>query len=421
MQLEAGKAICEDRKDVIILSETGSGKTLAYLIPLVGMLNPESDKLQAMVILPSRELAQQSDAVFKQMKCGLRSVCVYGGREAMMEHREIKKVCPQIIFATPGRINDHLNKNNVDGTGVSYLVIDEFDKCLQMGFRDEIKDVIGKLPNVRRRILLSATDAESIPDFVNIDRAVRIDNRSNSDISERVKLYEVKSMVKDKLDTLYRLLCNFGSSSSIVFLNYRESVERVSSFLREKGFTVSSYHGGLEQREREDALYKFSNGSANVLVSTDLASRGLDIPAVENIIHYHLPQGEDEYTHRVGRTGRWLASGNTYLLLGPEERLPEYIKDEPELYEVPEQAAVPPQPTKVTIYIGKGKKDKISKGDILGFFCKVGGLDAGDIGRIDVKERCSYAAVNRDKYKDVLSRVEGQKLKGVKTVFELIK
>lgn len=217
------------------------------------------------------------------------------------------------------------------------------------------------------------------------------------------------------------MLCSFGESSTIVFLNYRDSVERVSGFLRDKGFVVSAFHGGLDQKVREDAVYRFSNCSASVLVGTDLAARGLDIPEVDNIVHYHLPQGEDEYIHRVGRTGRWQAKGRAFFLLGPEEILPEYIKDTPEEYELPTDVETPPQPRMVTLYIGKGKKDKISKGDVLGFLCKVGGLKGSEIGRIDVKERCAYAAVSRDKWKSVVARTAGEKLKGIKTVVELIK
>ncbi len=421
MQYQAGDVMVNTDSDLVILSATGSGKTLAYLLPLAGMLNPESDELQAVVIVPGRELALQSHDVFTRMGCGLRSMALYGGRAAMDEHRNLRKIKPQIVFATPGRLNDHLDKGNIVADDVSYLVIDEFDKCLKMGFRDEMSAVISKLPYVERHVLLSATDAEEIPGFVNMGKVVRIDFLTDSQIPDRINLFVAKSKDKDKLDALYSLLCSFGESSTIVFLNYRDSVERVSGFLRDKGFVVSAFHGGLDQKAREDAVYRFSNGSASVLVGTDLAARGLDIPEVDNIVHYHLPQGEDEYIHRVGRTGRWQAKGRAFFLLGPEETLPEYIKDTPEEYELPTDVETPPQPRMVTLYIGKGKKDKISKGDVLGFLCKVGGLKGSEIGRIDVKERCAYAAVSRDKWKSVVARTAGEKLKGIKTVVELIK
>lgn len=422
MQTQASDAILHTGKDVVVLSATGSGKTLAYLLPMVELMDKASDTLQAVVIVPGRELALQSYEVFQNMGSGLRSMCLYGGRTAMDEHRQLAKVRPHIVFATPGRLNDHLDKANILPDNVKYLVIDEFDKCLKMGFHKEMKAVIDKLPYLQRRFLLSATDADEIPGFVNMGRTMRIDFLSDDEqVSDRVNMFIVKSPDKDKLETLSRLLCSFGQSSSIVFLNYRDSVERTSEYLRHNGFTVSDFHGGKDQREREDAIYKFSNGSANVLVSTDLASRGLDIPDVENIIHYHLPVGEDEYVHRVGRTARWEATGKAYFLLGPEEHLPEYIKETPEEYHIPEGSTHPPLPKMVTLYIGKGKKDKISKGDILGFLCKIGGLSSGDIGRIDVKERYSYVAVSRLCWKDVISRTSGMKLKGIKTIVELVK
>ncbi len=421
MQYQAGDVLVNTDSDLVILSATGSGKTLAYLLPLAGMLNSESDMVQAVVVVPGRELALQSHDVFSRMACGLRSMPLYGGRAAMDEHKNLRKVRPQIVFATPGRLNDHLDKDNIDADGIKYLVIDEFDKCLKMGFHEEMSALIDKLPYVERRVLLSATDANEIPGFVNMGRVVRLDFLTDEQIPERINLFVVKSKEKDKLDALNALLCSFGVSSSIVFLNYRDAVERVADYLRSKGFVVSAFHGGLDQKAREDAIYKFSNGSSSVLVGTDLAARGLDIPDVDNIIHYHLPQGEDEYIHRVGRTGRWEACGRAFLLLGPEETIPEYIKDMPDEYVLPNDIETPPQPKMVTLYIGKGKKDKISKGDVLGFLCKIGGLKGDDIGRIDVKERCSYAAVSREKLKSVLTKTSGEKLKGIKTIVELIK
>lgn len=421
MQYQAGDVMVNTNSDLVLLSATGSGKTLAYLLPLAGMMNPDSDMLQAVVIVPGRELALQSHDVFTRMGCGLRSMALYGGRAAMEEHRNLCKVKPHIIFATPGRLNDHLDKGNITAAGVRFLVIDEFDKCLKMGFHDEMSAVISKLSYVERRVLLSATDADEIPHFVNMGKVVRLNFLTENQIPDRINVFVTKSTQKDKLDALYLLLCSFGESSSIVFLNYRDSVERVADYLRDKGFVVSAFHGGLDQKAREDAVYRFYNGSASVLVGTDLASRGLDIPDVDNIVHYHLPLGEEEYVHRVGRTGRWQADGRAFFLLGPDETLPEYIKDTPATYVLPSDVGTPPQPRMVTLYIGKGKKDKISKGDVLGFLCKIGGLKGSDIGRIDVKERCSYAAVSRDKWKSVIEKTAGEKLKGIKTVVELIK
>ena len=436
MQQHAAEAILGSDGDVVLLSPTGTGKTLAYLLPLVQLLdqsltpNPspkgEGDLVapQALVITPGRELALQSHQVLKSMGCGLRSTACYGGRAAMDEHKVLKEVRPQIVFGTPGRLNDHLDKENISRYGIRYLVIDEFDKCLEMGFQAEMEKLIKSLPGLQRRILLSATNTEEIPQFVNMSKkGTLIDFLPDDEqTSERITLYEVHSPQKDKLETLKQLLLGFGDASSIVFLNYRESVERVNSYLVEQGFTTSCFHGGLEQRQREDALYRFSNGSANVLVSTDLASRGLDIPNIENIIHYHLPESEDGYIHRVGRTARWDATGRSFFILNSEEHIPEYVEGDVVPYaEAVPQLTEPAQPKMATIYIGKGKKDKISKGDIVGFLCKSGGLKADEIGRIDVKDRYAYVAVKRQKLQQVLRQTRGEKIKGIKTIVEEVR
>jgi len=424
MQQHAAEAILGSDGDVVLLSPTGSGKTLAYLLPLVQLLDGTSDTVQALVITPGRELALQSDNVLKSMGCGLRSTACYGGRTAMDEHKVLKEVKPQIVFGTPGRLNDHLDKENISRYGIRWLVIDEFDKCLEMGFQAEMQKLIKSLPGLQRRILLSATNAEEIPGFVNMSKkGTLIDFLPEEEqTSERVTLYEVRSAEKDKLGTLKQLLLSFGDESSIVFLNYRNAVERVSDYLKEEGFTISSFHGGLDQRQREDQLYRFSNGSANVLVATDLASRGLDIPNIQNIIHYHLPESEDGYIHRVGRTARWDATGHSFFILNSEEHIPTYVEGDVEEYVATDsQLTEPALPKMTTLYIGKGKKDKISKGDIVGFLCKNGGLKADEIGRIDVKDRYAYVAIKREKLKQVLRQTQGEKIKGIRTVIEPVR
>ena len=422
MQEETMHAVLHGNKDVVVLSPTGSGKTLAYLMPLVQLIDPKVDEPQLVVVTPGRELALQSTEVFKSMGTGLRTMACYGGRAAMDEHRVMNKVLPQVIFGTPGRLTDHLDKGNFSAEHVKYLVIDEFDKCLEMGFQDEMGRLIASLPYLERHFLLSATEAEEIPRFVHMGRVETIDYRMDEEqVPDRVRIYQVKSPQKDKLETLAQLLLSLGDESSIVFLNYRDSVERTNEFLRSRGFATSAFHGGLEQHEREDALYKFSNGSANIFVSTDLGARGLDIPDIDNIIHYHLPECEDSYIHRVGRTARWEATGKAFFLLGPSEDIPSYVDAEVEDYEIPSDLPAPAKPRMATIYIGKGKKDKISKGDIVGYLCKIGQLQSSEIGKIDVKDRYAYVAVSRTKLKQVLKLTAGQKIKGIKTVIEEVR
>ena len=422
MQQEAMNVILRKNDDVVILSPTGSGKTLAYLLPLIQKIDSQLSHVQMLVVVPGRELALQSQRVLKDMGTGLRSIALYGGRATMDEHRKMREVQPQVVFATPGRFNDHLLKENVSPLFIKYVVIDEFDKCLEMGFREEMSLLMGRLRHDEQTILLSATDAEEIPRFVRMGQTQRLDYLVKEEqVSERVLLYKVNSPTKDKLETLKQLLLDFGDESTVVFLNYRDSVERTAAFLRECGFSISMFHGGLEQKQREDALYRFSNGSANVLVCTDLASRGLDIPDIQNIVHYHLPLGEDGYIHRVGRTARWDKSGKTFFVLNQEEQIPDYIEGNVKDF-IPSPLNDHPQlPKMATLYIGKGKKDKISKGDVVGFLCKIGGLKSDEIGRIDVNDRYSYVAVKQKRLASVLRNVQGEKIKGLKTIFEEIK
>ncbi len=422
MQQDALRAIQHGNQDVVVLSPTGSGKTLAYLLPLSQLVDAADDEPQAIVVTPGRELALQSSTVLKNMGSGLRAMACYGGRSTMDEHRVLRQVRPQIIFGTPGRLNDHLDKGNFSPYHIKYLVIDEFDKCLEMGFQDEMSRLVKSLPGLRRHFLLSATESEEIPRFVHMGKVEKLDYRMDEEqVPERVHIYKVMSPEKDKLESLSLLLRSLGDTSTIVFLNYRDSVERTNRYLADQGFSTAFFHGGLEQKEREAALYRFSNGSANVFVSTDLASRGLDIPDIDNIIHYHLPESEDGYIHRVGRTARWEAKGKAYFLLGPTESIPEYVDAEVEEYEIPAELPAPAQPKMATIYIGKGKKDKISKGDILGFLCKKGGLQSSEIGKIDVNDRYAYAAIARPKLRSVLQKVKGEKIKGIKTIVEEVR
>lgn len=421
MQQAASKAILSGSGNVEVLSPTGSGKTLAYLLPLAQLLDATSDALQAVVIVPGRELAIQTAEVLASLKAGLRGYACHGGRPTMDEHRELRKVKPQIIIATPGRLNDHIDKGNIETSDVRFVVIDEFDKCLQMGFADEMNKAVNSLPRSARRIFLSATDV-STDELVNTALSPAgfevVDFRQDAQQEDRVKVNIVHSPDKDKLAALAALLRCFKGESTIVFLNYRDSVERTAAFLSDGGFTVSAYHGGLDQRQREEAIYRFANGSANVLVSTNLGSRGLDIPDVKNIVHYHLPETEEDYTHRIGRTARWDKDGNTYFILSQGETLPDYVQADTLDFTMPDELPAPVAPHMVTLYIGKGKKDKISKGDVVGFLCKSGKLKGQEIGRIDVYDYYAYAAIERGKLKSVLRNVQGEKLKGQKTKVE---
>lgn len=410
---------------VVLLSPTGTGKTLGYLLPAVRQIDLKLDVLQVVVVEPTRELAVQCEMALKSMKTGARSLSLYGGRPTMEEHRKLREVQPHIVFATPGRLNDHLGKGNVHVSGVKVLIIDEFDKCLELGFQAEMEDLLKHFSKVRCCWLMSATDADEIPTFMQrlFQTFKKLDYLSEGDASteNRLQLRLVRSPQKDKLETLSRLLTTLNGAPTIVFVAYRESVERVGKWLREQGFSAEIYHGGMEQDWRERALYKFRSGAANVLVSTDLAARGLDIPEVRAIVHYHLPLKEEDYMHRNGRTARWDADGMVYWLLGPTEQLPAYAHDVCEFELDTHMRIIPVLPRYATIYIGRGKRDKLSKGDVLGFLCKKGGLRSDEIGRIDVGAHYAYASVLRQRLKAVLKLVAGEKIKGMKTLIEEMK
>lgn len=404
-------------KDIILLSPTGSGKTLAYLLPLLQQLTNDP-VIQSLILVPSRELALQIETVFKSMDTGFKICCCYGGHSAS-EEKKVLLQNPAVVVGTPGRITDHLLRGNINPETIRFLILDEFDKSLEFGFHDEMADIIGRLSNLYRRVLLSATDAEEIPDFTGLSDTIKLNYLpSGQDVENRLKLMKVISPDKDKVETLYELLCHLGETSTIVFCNYREAVDRVGNYLKSQKLYSEVFHGGMEQEQRERAIYKFRNGSCNVLISTDLASRGLDIPEIENIIHYHLPVNEEAYVHRNGRTARWDATGNAYLLLHAEENIPEYINLEPDTFTLPGVTPKPSLPVWTTLYIGKGKKDKLSKGDIVGFLFKKGNLNKEDVGVIDVREHYSFVSVKRKKVNQLLTLVSGEKIKGMRTKIE---
>ncbi len=420
---------CSGKENVVLLSPTGSGKTLAFLLPLCGQIDIEADAVQVIIVVPSRELAIQIEEVLHFLRIPVRSTCCYGGRSTMEEHRVIRQNRPHIIVATPGRLTDHLKKGNISTGNVHNLVIDEFDKCFELGFREEICQIVDSLPANCRYVLTSATESDELDSFMSAKRgglgsAVTLNylaDKSSDKLHNNVRTYVVHSKCADKLEALKSLLYDISGHPAIVFVNHRESVERIGGFLEQAGFYAEQYHGGMEQLWRERAVYKFRSGCSNVLVATDLASRGLDIPEVEAVVHYHLPANREVYIHRSGRTGRWESEGRSYLILGPRETLPDYVEATSENYVPSGKAIRPIAPRWQTLYIGKGKKDKISKMDIVGFFCKKGGLRSEDIGRIDVKDRYAYVAVHREKIRNVLRAVAGEKIKGVKTLIEIMR
>ncbi|MBR5475289.1 MAG: DEAD/DEAH box helicase [Bacteroidaceae bacterium] len=408
---------CRESKNMVLLSPTGTGKTLAFLLPLLERLNADCRGVQALIVLPTRELAKQVFDVWRSMATSFSVTALYGGRPLEQEIASLGGSSPSLIVGTPGRLLDHLNHASFAVEKCSQLVIDEFDKCLEMGFHEEMQELLGHLPNLTSRFLLSATDADEIPEFAGADNVKKLDfSECDAEPAARTAFYKITTTPEQRLQRLYELLCSFSGEPAIVFCNFRESVEEVRRFLAKERLIVSAYHGALEQKERELALYRFSSGCSNILISTDLAARGLDIKDVKHVIHFQRPMTAEIFTHRNGRTARWEADGSVYMLSYHEHTLPDFVPEEISEYKFPKKLSLPDLPQWSALYIGKGKRDKISRGDIAGFFMKKGGLRSEEVGPIMVLDRYSYAAVRRNRVRELLSVIEGQKIKGLKTI-----
>ncbi|HXS56764.1 MAG TPA: DEAD/DEAH box helicase [Hanamia sp.] len=415
--LEASKK----NEDLILLSATGSGKTLAFLLPVLENIEEGNKDTQAMIVVPSRELAMQIEQVFKTMGTGNKITACYGGHKREIEENNLVQP-PAVIVGTSGRLCDHIRRGNITVDSISTLVLDEFDKSLELGFLEEMKFIADSLPNVHKKILTSATDALEIPNFINLKDPQKINFLKPGDEKEGLAIKTVFSADKDKSETLFKLMCYLGNRSTIVFCNHREAVERTSHLLSEKGIYNEFYHGGMEQQERDSALSKFRNGTTNVLVTTDLASRGLDIANIRYIVHYHLPHTEAAFTHRNGRTARMQASGTAILILSEEEKLPAYINpDEAEQINLPEKDELPEKPKWATLFIAAGKKDKVNKVDIVGFLSNKGQLKKEDIGLIDVKDFFSFVAIRKVKMNNLIHDIKDQKIKNKKVKMEVAK
>ncbi|MEJ7625841.1 MAG: DEAD/DEAH box helicase [Ferruginibacter sp.] len=413
MQLQSIEAI-EKNDSIVLLSATGSGKTLAFLLPLIHSLHNDNRLVQALIIVPSRELALQIESVIRQMQTGHKITVCYGGHKREIEENNLVQP-PAIIIATPGRMADHIRRDNIDLSAIKFLVLDEFDKSLELGFTEEMQFIINSLPSVEKRMLTSATHTVEIPGFVKMENAATLNYLPiHPEASDALRIQTLQSPDKDKLVTLFELLCYAKNTSTIIFCNHRESVERTSKYLSEQGIVNVFYHGGMEQRDREVALCKFRNSSSDILVTTDLASRGLDIADIRNIVHYHLPNDEPAFTHRNGRTARMNATGNVYVIWSDDEKLPGYITEHAAPFELPEKLTLPEKPKWSTLFISAGKKDKINKIDIVGFLSHVANLKKDEIGLIEVKDFFSFAAVRKSKIGNVVETVKNEKMKNKK-------
>jgi len=408
MQEEAQEAI-QNNTDIVILSPTGTGKTLAFLLPIIAELDINCSEIQVLIVVPSRELAIQIEQVIREMGSGYKANAVYGGRAGSKDKSEIKHR-PAILIGTPGRIADHLRRENFSAEFVTTLVLDEFDKSLEIGFENEMKEILALLPKVQKKILTSATQEVEIPKFVGLTNPIVIDYLDKA--TSQLKVRKILSTSPDKFQTLAELLCHLGNQPGIIFCNFKDTIQDVSDFLDKRDIGYGCFYGGMEQKDRERALIKFRNGTHQLIVATDLAARGIDIPEIKFIIHFQLPQRSHEFIHRNGRTARMFNDGTAYVIKGLNETLPDFIEN----CEVEEimKSPIPSPSVWKTVFVSGGRKDKISKGDIAGLFIKQGKLGNDQIGAIEIKTDCAFVAVHASEVNRLISSVDNSRLKNKK-------
>lgn len=411
MQVNARKTILAE-SDVVLLSPTGTGKTLAFLLPLMEILDSDSDEIQVLIVVPSRELAQQIEQVIRKMGTGFKVNSVYGGRAGSLDKQDLKHR-PAILIGTPGRVVDRFRRDELPLEKIQTLILDEFDKSLEIGFKEEMAEIIETLPNVKRKILTSATNESKIPNFVKLENPVFINYLENANES-KLEIKTILSPEKDKLFTLEKTLNALHNQPGIIFCNFKDALSRVSDFLSQNNIRHACFHGGMEQAERELALIKFRNGTSQLLLATDLAARGLDIPEIKFILHYHLPPHYKEFTHRNGRTARMNSDGVAYILQWKEEALPDFIQEiSPEVVDLENlKTSIPEnQISWTTLHITGGRRDKISKGDIAGLLFKQGKAQKWQVGVIEIQQNSSFVGVDSAIAHELIENTTNSRLK----------
>ena len=412
---EAALRTISTSNELVLLSPTGTGKTLAFLLPIIDELDHDSQNIQALILVPSRELAIQIEQVIREMGSGFKTNAVYGGRSGTKDKLELKRA-PAILIGTPGRVADHMRRENIDTSSIETLVLDEFDKSLETGFEKEMSEIVSLLPSVIKKILTSATQKVAIPEFVGLRNPKRLEFGGGHKSQLTIRL--VESPTRDKLDALGKILGHVGNGSGILFCNLKDTINQVTKYLNRSGIGHATFYGGMEQIDRERALIKFRNGTHKLLVATDLAARGIDVPELDFIIHFQLPPKKEEFTHRNGRTARMNAEGTAYVLKWKEETLIDFIKGAEPL-EISETIS-PIKSEWNTLFVSGGRKDKISKGDIAGLFFKQGDLSKEELGNIELKQDCAFVAVPAIKAKALVSLLNNTRLKTKKVRISLL-
>ena len=401
--------ISSDAPNIILTSPTGSGKTLAFACRMFKSLRTACGEVQAIVIAPSRELVMQIESVIRPIATGYKTMALYGGH-SMADERNSLTPTPDIVIATPGRLLDHMQRKQLQAEKLRVLVLDEYDKSLQLGFEQEMKRIVGRIGFIGNTILTSATKLDVIPEYLPLSKATHMDFTMEETPRERTQIAEVHSFTRDKLDTLTALLQTFSANErSIVFVNHRESAERVYKHLHNAKLASTLYHGALDQQQRAMAIDLFANGTANILVATDLAARGLDVDF-------------QAWTHRNGRTARMNANGMVWAITSEADNIPEYITFDREFQPNPIAQSTDTNQNRVaTLYISAGKKEKISKGDVAGFIAASAVTESTEIGKIMIHDHHAVVAIPAIKACETAKALNSIKLKGKKVRVSIVR
>ncbi|MDO7876756.1 DEAD/DEAH box helicase [Hymenobacter sp. ASUV-10] len=428
-----------DGQDVAGQAPTGSGKTAAYGLAILQQVDVALPQVQAIVLVPARELVLQVRDAIKSLGKHLPNLRVagyYGGHamrdevKGMQEHQ-----LPHIIVATPGRLLDHLERRTFIPNQIKSLVLDEADKLLDLGFQEEMATIISRLPRRRQTLLFSATMPDKVLNLVREHLTKpRVMNaggeQEGSRLPENLTIHgHLLAAENQKPAALYHLVSQPEAGKSLIFANTRDRVEELARFLRGRGLLADALHGKMLQPERDKAMLKLRNGSIHILVATDVAARGLDINDLGTVVQFDPPHDADTFQHRAGRTARAGATGTAHLLL----TTPEQHKIQPwpvtssvqwaRLTPPPLPAALPkpPRPSTVTLHVSAGKREKISRGDLAGAFVSLGGLEREAVGRIEVFDHYSFVAVPEEVAAEVQARMDGAKVKGKKVKVAVVR
>jgi ATP-independent RNA helicase DbpA len=422
-----------DGQDVAGQAPTGSGKTAAYGLALLQQVDLKNDAVQMIVLVPARELALQvRDALKKLGKYlpNLRVAAFYGGH-AFREETASLQQAPHVVVATPGRLLDHFERRTIIPNQLKTLVLDEADKLLELGFQDELVEIVKRLPRRRQTLLFSATMSDKVLELIrkNLTRPRVINLGQDEDrLPENLTLIGHLGPVELKPAALLHLLRQPETGRALIFCNTREKCMELARFLQGREVAAEVLHGKMPQPERDKALLKLRNGSSQVLVATDVAARGLDVTLLDTVVQYDAPDKADSFQHRAGRTARAGAEGTAHLLATTKEK--DHVQKWPvaasiqwremKAPKLPPAAPKAPKPENVTIHVTAGKKDKVSAHDLVGAFVNVGGVTREQVGHIEVFDYYSYVAVPRQMAPDVLQRLLGAKVKGKKVRVSLV-